>query len=149
LRYCVDVVAFRGHRNVRAEHPTTLEVTKDEFLTPRGDCIVGVASNKGASEIDNCVKEVLRGGGRLLAVLVVENGLFDYIAAEGSDSMTFSDDRRIIIRRSTYVDGSTVGIKASKAAKDIRRDIVESLKQGLRGYLILAVAEDTASDGYL
>ncbi len=143
MRYCVDVVTFRGHRNVRAEHQTTLEVTKDEFLTPRGDCIVGIASSKGALEIDECVKEVLREGGKLLAILVVENGLFDYVVAEGSNSMTFSNDQKIIIRRSTYVDGSTIGIRASKAAKDIRRDLIESLKQGLKGHLILIAIRGT------
>ena len=137
MSYCVDVVEFRGHPNVRAEHPTTLEVTRDDFLTSKGDCIVGVAGNKGASDIDECVKRVLREGGRLVAVLLVEGGLFDYVVAEGSSLMTFSESRKIIIRRSTYVDGSTVGIRADKAAKDLRRDVVEALKQGRRGYLIL------------
>ena len=137
MSYCVDVVEFRGHPNVRAEHPTTLEVTRDEFLTPRGDCIVGVAGSKGASEIDNCVKEVLRSGGKLVAVVLVEGGPFDYLVAEGSNLMTFTEGRKVIIRRSTYVDGSTIGIRATKAAKDIRRDVVEALRQGRRGYLIL------------
>jgi hypothetical protein len=137
LSYCVDVVEFRGHPNVRAEHPTTLEVTRDEFLTPRGDCIVGVAGSKGASDIDNCVKEVLRSGGKLVAVVLVEGGPFDYLVAEGSNLMTFTEGRKVIIRRSTYVDGSTIGIRATKAAKDIRRDVVEALRQGRRGYLIL------------
>ena len=77
MSYCVDVVEFRGHPNIRAEHPTTLEVTKDDFLTPRGDCIVGIASNKGASDINRCVKEVLRAGGKLVAVILVEGDLFD------------------------------------------------------------------------
>lgn len=137
MSYCVDVVEFRGHPNVRAEHSTTLEVTRDEFLTPRGDCIVGVAGSKGASEIDNCVKEVLRSGGRLVAVVLVEGGPFDYLVAEGSNLMTFTEGRKVIIRRSTYVDGSTIGIRATKAARDIRRDVVEALRQGRRGYLIL------------
>jgi hypothetical protein len=143
LSYCVDVVEFRGHPNVRAEHPTTLEVTRDEFLTPRGDCIVGVAGSKGASEIDNCVKEVLRSGGRLVAVVLVEGGPFDYLVAEGSNLMTFTEGRKVIIRRSTYVDGSTIGIRATKAARDIRRDVVEALRQGRRGYLILVAVSSS------
>lgn len=143
MSYCVDVVEFRGHPNVRAEHPTTLEVTRDEFLTPRGDCIVGVAGSKGASEIDNCVKEVLRSGGRLVAVVLVEGGPFDYLVAEGSNLMTFTEGRKVIIRRSTYVDGSTIGIRATKAARDIRRDVVEALRQGRRGYLILVAVSSS------
>jgi len=145
LSYCVDVVEFRGHPNIRAEHPTTLEVTRDEFLTPRGDCIVGVAGSKGASGIDECVKRVLREGGKLVAVILVEGGLFDYVVAEGSSLMTFSESRKIIIRRSTYVDGSTVGIRADKAAKDLRRDVVEALRQGRKGYLVLVAMPGSTS----
>lgn len=137
LEYCVDVVTFRGHPNTRAEHPTTLEVTKDEYLTPRGDCIVGIAGSKGASELSSCLKDVLRRGGALLAVILTEDGLSDYVLAWGSEEMDFSNDRKIIIRRSSYIDGSTIGTRASKAAKDLSRNLVESLKQGKRGFLVL------------
>ena len=40
------ITAF-GHKNVRATHRTTLEITKDEELSVRGDCIVAVAADKG------------------------------------------------------------------------------------------------------
>lgn len=137
LNYCVDVIAFRGHPNVTAKHETTLEVTKDEYLSPRGDCIVGVRSNRGASELNDCVKQTLKGGGTLLAVIVSESGFFDHLVAEGSEAMTFSDDRRVILRRSSYVCGSTIGVRASKAANDLSRELVEALRRGERGYLIL------------
>ncbi len=135
--YCVDVVLFEGHGNVRAAHPTTLEVTKDEHLTPRGDCIIGVRSNKGASDLSQCVKDVLRSGGALVAVVLTDSGHFDYLVAEGSEKLTFEDPRKIIVRRSTYADGSTVGIRSSKAARDVSRAVVEALRRGEKGALVL------------
>lgn len=137
LSYCVDVIAFRGHPNITAKHETTLEVTKDEYLSPRGDCIIGVSSSKGASELSECVKQALREGGTLLAIIITESGFFDHLVAEGAEAMTFSDSRKIILRRSTYVCGSTVGVRASKAASGLSRELVEALKGGERGYLVL------------
>ncbi|MCX8184984.1 MAG: DUF371 domain-containing protein [Sulfolobales archaeon] len=137
LGFCVDVVVFSGHENVRALHRSTLEVTKDSYLTPRGDCIIGVASSKSALEISQCVKEVLRGGGLLVVVVATASGLYDYLYAEGSGRLTFRDSRRIVIRRSSYVDDSTIGIRSSKAAGDLDRSLVEALRRGERGFLVL------------
>ncbi len=135
--YCVDVVTFEGHENVRATHSTTLEVTKDGYLTPRGDCIIGISSSKGASDLSQCVKDILRSGGLLIAVVLTSGGSFDYLVAEGSEGLTFEDPRRMIIRRSSYVDGSTVGIRSSKAARDVSRGVVEELRRGEKGVLVL------------
>ena len=35
-------VRATGHENVTAEHTSTLEFTSDDWLTPAGDCILGV-----------------------------------------------------------------------------------------------------------
>lgn len=137
MEYCVDVVIFEGHENVRATHPTTLEVTKDDYLTPRGDCIVGIKSSKGASDLRQCVKEILKSGGSLLAVIVTEDGHFDYLEAEGSGKLTFKNSQKLIIRKSDYVDDSTIGLRSSKASRDLGEELVEALKQKEKGYLVL------------
>lgn len=137
MEYCVDVVTFEGHPNVRATHPTTLEVTRDDYLTPRGDCIVGIKGNKGASDLGPCIKETLRSGGTLLGVILTSGGLFDYFVAEGSDKLTLKNAQRLIVRRSRYIDDSTIGLGSSKASKDLDRALVEALKRGERGYLVL------------
>ncbi|MEM2818033.1 MAG: DUF371 domain-containing protein, partial [Archaeoglobaceae archaeon] len=45
-----EVSAF-GHPNISAKHRTTLEVTKDNEISKRADCIIGVNANKSVSEI--------------------------------------------------------------------------------------------------
>ena len=39
------VIPFTGHKEILSLHEKTLEITKDDSLTPQGDCIVGVNSN--------------------------------------------------------------------------------------------------------
>ncbi|MFX1265712.1 MAG: DUF371 domain-containing protein, partial [Promethearchaeota archaeon] len=41
-------VQFRayGHANVTGSHQTTVEITSESTLTPRGTCIVGIRADK-------------------------------------------------------------------------------------------------------
>ena len=41
----MEIVIARGHPNIRATHKTTLEVTKEKELSPRGDCIIGICAD--------------------------------------------------------------------------------------------------------
>ncbi|MET1124356.1 MAG: DUF371 domain-containing protein [Archaeoglobaceae archaeon] len=123
------VVTARGHENVRAEHKTTLEVTKEKHLTPRGDCIIGVEASASASELPEWLKEHLRSGGKILVRLKLpEHGLEEEFTALGDRRMTFSHRTDVVFRKSNYVCGRTVGVKATKAARDLNREIVELLK---------------------
>ena len=44
---CV-VVRGKGHKNVTASHPTTIEFTRDSHISPRADCILLVSYGSGA-----------------------------------------------------------------------------------------------------
>ena len=56
------------------------------------------------------------------------NGLKDIILAMGSSGLLLSSENKIIIRKSTYIESATLGIKSNKAARDIDRRLVEKLK---------------------
>jgi hypothetical protein len=131
-------VVFRawGHENVRATHRSTFEVTRDDYLTPRGDCIVGIKAEIGAAGLPEWFKEAARRGGVVVAVLC-SGGVCDAVAGRGDPRMSFSDPRRMVFRRSSYVGPETVMVGASKAARDLRRDLVERLSAGgeLRVYM--------------
>ena len=36
----IETLEAYGHRNIRATHRSTFELTKDDYLTHRGDCII-------------------------------------------------------------------------------------------------------------
>ncbi len=123
-----EIVAW-GHENVRATHRTTLEITKESHLTPRGDCIIGVKADKSIMEIDERIKERLREAAMAKVELILPDyGFREVIVGYGSPRMTFSHPTDIVIRRSEFVCDRTLLIRANKSAIDLDREIVELLR---------------------
>ena len=123
------VIVAWGHPNITARHRTTLEITKENNLTPRGDCIVGVRASMGISELPQEIKGALRLGGRAKVTLYLPSyDVKEEIVGFGSPSMTFQHPTDIVIRKSQYVCGRTLLIKADKAAADLSREVVYFLK---------------------
>ena len=66
-----DDVTFYGHPNVRSLHAKTIEITKDEHLTPRGDCIIGVRANKACADLDEALKHRLKSNSAVVRIEVM------------------------------------------------------------------------------
>ncbi|ASJ05083.1 MULTISPECIES: DUF371 domain-containing protein [Thermococcus] len=122
-----EVIRCRGHENVRATHKSTLEFTKENYLTPRGDCILCVEADRGINDLSGEFKSALKAGKKLLIRIKVGD-LVDEVLAEGSPGLILDHPYSMVVRKSTYIDARTLAIKANKAAKDIDRKIVERLK---------------------
>ena len=138
--FCIEVVGFKGHENVKALHKTTLEITKEDYLTPRGDCIIGISANKSLRDFSSKFKELIRSKDSILYVLFIsELGSMDIIKCRGDPKLTYDDDTRIIIRKSDYIAGNTACINSEKSAKDINRSLVYDLKRGCKGVALFIV----------
>ena len=122
-----EVIHCRGHENVKATHKSTLEFTKEDHLTPRGDCILCIEADKGINDLSEEFKTALKAGKKLL-IRIRAGNLVDEVLAEGSPSLILDHDYSMVIRKSTYVDGRTLAVRANKAARDIDRRVVELLK---------------------
>lgn len=131
-----DVVKFKGHINIKAMHKTTLEVTKEDYLTLRGDCIIGVLANKGCADLSEDLKELIRKGSKLKITLIVENEKFQF-SAYGSSKLELSDPTSIVIRKSGFISPRTLAIYSEASAFDIPRNIVELLKKGASGVMVI------------
>lgn len=104
-----------GHPNVLASHKTTLEFTTEDFLTLKGDCIVGIH----ASAIPPATKGEID--------IIMEIGEWHWnIRAIANPA--FSSKKCLVIRRSTHLDERTYATEASAASKDMPREMVELLK---------------------
>lgn len=124
-----EEISAWGHPNITATHRTTFEITKDEHLTKRGDCIIGVKADKSISEISEKIKEKLRENALARIELALpQYGLKEVVEGYGSSAMTFDHPTDIVVRKSSFVCGRTLLIKASKAARDLNREMVELLK---------------------
>ncbi|NJE43494.1 DUF371 domain-containing protein [Thermococcus sp. GR6] len=122
-----EIICCRGHENVRATHKSTLEFTKEDYLTPRGDCILCIEADKGINDLSEEFKRALKEGKRLLIRIKIAD-LIDEVLAEGSPRLILEHPYSMVVRKSDYIDGRTLAIKANKAARDIDRRIVELLK---------------------
>ncbi len=116
-----------GHQNVQATHNVTIEFTKDADLSPSGDCILVVSTNKGLTELSDQFKSALRKPHAQLSVRIEADGISDSIRAQGSPKLTLSDPREMVLRKSEFVSDRTLGIRSDKAAKDLNRVLVEKL----------------------
>lgn len=123
-----ELVVAKGHEMIKATHPTTFELTKDPHLTARGDCIIGVKLDKGVAELDPEIKEALKRDTSIVLIVLMVGEVFDTVLAQGSRALDLRDERRIIVRRSSYVDPATLAINANKSARNIKRDLVEKLR---------------------
>jgi hypothetical protein len=109
-------------------HPTTIEVTTEEHLTERGDCIIGVGADKGCAGLREELKEALKMDD-VMVVIRIKVGTHNFeLQARGDSRLTLTNLSDIVIRRSTFISDRTVSINASHAAVDIPRALVEKLK---------------------
>ena len=123
-----------GHPNVLATHKTTLEFTKENFLTANGDCIIGIRCDYNLDEI----KKI---DGKVRITLKVGE-LKDSI--EGYINPGFSSDKCIVIRRSEFTDFRTLVIRSNKASIDLDRNLTERLKNSEQILNITIEDEKTA-----
>ena len=147
--YVVELVVARGHPNVRAMHETTIEITKDEYLTPRGDCIIGVGADKGAADLSRELKEILRTEGSRAYLVLEAEGFREVVEGVGDPRLELSDCRSLVFRKSRFVDPRTVMVGANKAAVDLDRRLIERLRRGIELSAFIIVSIEPLSTGEL
>lgn len=123
-------VTARGHENVSGVHGSTFEVTSDDFLTPAGDCILGIEADRVPAEFDEAFVDACRQSEATITLTLEAGGHEDTIEASGHPDLTFESDRSMVVRTSEYVDDRTVAVDASAAAADVDRDLVSALADG-------------------
>lgn len=133
------VVPFSGHRNVRATHRTTIEVTMHESLTPRGDCIVGVASDAGCLGLPCDIRRALQSdSSKVRVVFSVGDDLFT-VCGSGSPELALTHPQDIVLRKSDFVCPRTLVIGCDAASIDMPRHMVQSLQGGMGGTMEIVV----------
>jgi Uncharacterized protein conserved in archaea len=117
-----------GHKLIQATHKTTMEITKDDYLTKRGNCIIAVKSQKACSDLNEKLKELIKKDGAKIIIKLSVNGLEEIIEAEGSKMLTLTSNRSIVIRKSDYIDERTLAIRANKSSAELSREFIKKIK---------------------
>jgi hypothetical protein len=123
-----EIINAFGHENVLSTHKTTFEITKEAHLSKRGDCIIAVKATKGASELPRKFKEAARKENAKMTIIIEADKVKEVIKAHGSPRLLFSHPTDLVIRKSDYVCGRTLALRADKAACDLSRQLVEKLR---------------------
>jgi len=126
--YAIEVVHAYGHPNVKATHRSTFEITRESFLTERGDCIIAVNADKAVNDFSEEFKNICRNENSIIIILLLVDSNFDVIIARGHRFLKLSSNISIVVRKSEFIDERTLAVCASKAARDLKRDLVIMLR---------------------
>ncbi|MDA4129784.1 MAG: DUF371 domain-containing protein [Thaumarchaeota archaeon] len=127
LEVLTQTIHFKGHRNVLCTHRNTVEITKDECISKRADCILGVEASCGCRDLHPDLKAHIKAGGSLRFEIRVKNFVFIF-SGKGSPNLELTDPQEIVLRRSDYGSPRTAAILCDSAAIDIPRPMIDFLK---------------------
>jgi len=134
-----EVVRASGHEHVSARHASTFEVTSDDYLTPAGDCILGVDAGRTPGDFDPGFVEACRSADTRIVATLEAAGYTEHVEGRGDPDLLLSSDRSLVCRTSEYIDDRTVMVEADAAAADFDRDFVAALAGGADLILTLTV----------
>ena len=120
-----------GHENVTSRHKTTLEFTKDEDLSLKGDCIIGIKADFELDKIKEFVKK-LNNKKITITIETINNNSKNNTTVEKINAEinpNFSSDKDIVVRKSDFVDGRTFAVNADKAAFELNKDLIDFLRE--------------------
>jgi len=137
----VERITAWGHENITAENRSTFEITKEPYLTKRGDCIIAVNSSKGASDLNPDFRRLAARDDAKISVTIEAGGLMATAFGWGGPELTFEHPTDLVARRSSYQCSRTFMIKSNKAASDLSHELIQVIKNSDQKVLITLIAE--------
>jgi hypothetical protein len=120
-------VTFHGHPNVLSSHKKSIEITRDGDLSRRGDCIIGVRSDKGCSHLKGQLRRAIIRDDAKISIEIIVGDLSMKIMGQGSRNLSVQDSSDIVIRKSSFYCPRTLAILCDKAASDIPISVIKQL----------------------
>ena len=125
-----EIIRCRGHPLVLGTHPTTFEVTCEDHLSKNGNCIVGIAADKGCAGLSPAFKSVLTHDDAVLITLLECNGVSATVRSRGSSQLLLDHPTDMVWRKSTFICGRTIGIISDRVALTLPRELMIRLARG-------------------
>lgn len=125
-----ETIRAQGHPNVSATHASTLEVTTDDYLTPAGDCIVGINADRAPADFSPGFVGACRDPGTRITATLRVGDREQVVVGRGHQDLAFDSERAAVLRTSDHADGRTVLVGADAAAADLDRHLVATLAEG-------------------
>jgi len=125
-----DSFTCTGHENVSGMHAKTFMFTTEDYVTPTGDCIVGVNCSKKISDLKPEILGKLKDAETRIRITFESDGVKDVAYAYGSPKLTFTHKSDMVVRKSGFACPRTLAVHADKAASGLDRRIMEKLREG-------------------
>ena len=125
-----EIIRCQGHPLVFGTHPTTFEVTCEEHLTGNGNCIIGVAADKGCAGLSAEFRQVLAHDDAVLVTQLSAGNADVVVRSRGSANLTLDHLTDLVWRRSSFTCGRTIGIYSDHVAATLPRELIAALRQG-------------------
>ncbi|HLD88730.1 MAG TPA: DUF371 domain-containing protein [Candidatus Nanoarchaeia archaeon] len=109
-----------GHENMLATHEKTIEFTKDDFLTKKGDCIIGIRADFNPEKIKKFLKF------KKLKITLSSGREKDEFFFEANPS--FNSIHELVMRKTRFISDRTFGIGADRSAAELSRKLFDKLK---------------------
>jgi hypothetical protein len=123
-----EEIRFRGHPNVQSLHARTLEITKDDNLSLRGDCIVGVGASKACADLDPQIRKRVQDDSAVIRIELIVGSESYSINGRGDNKLTLLNEHDIVIRKTHFVCPRTLSVGCDKASSDLPRSLVRKLQ---------------------
>lgn len=122
----LDSINATGHSLIQCTHTTTIELTKDDSLTKKGTCILGINASKACYDLAPELKRKIMAGEKIYVVIKLGDA-FDQFHGYGSKKLTLLSTKDLVFRKSDYICDRTILIKCSKSSNDLNRNLIKKL----------------------
>jgi hypothetical protein len=135
-----EIFAF-GHKNISCSHSSTIELTKDSYVTNKGNCILGLKATIACSDLKENTKKKIRNGEKITIVIKVDNKI-ERFHGYGNKNLKLLNENEMVFRKSDFICDRTVLIKCSKASNDLNREIINKIRNNNKRFLILFIEDN-------
>ena len=122
----LDTIHATGHPFIQCSHSTTIELTKDDYLTKKGTCILGIKASKACFDLNPELKRKILNGDKIDVVIKADD-FIDSFCGYGNKSLTLLSKKDIVFRKSNFICDRTILIKCTKSSIDLNRYLIKKL----------------------
>lgn len=132
----LDTIFAYGHPFVKCLHKSTIELTKENYLTERGSCILGIKASKACRDLSAKLKEKIKSGNAIRVLIKVDH-ITEVFLGYGDEKLKLKSDNEIVFRKSSYICDRTVLINCTKSSIELSREMIKRLNDPNKKFTIL------------
>ena len=137
----LETITAKGHPLIQCTHATTIELTKDTYLTKNGTCILGIGASKACYDLNPLLKKKITCGEKI-RVIIKAGDFTDSFYGYGNKNLTHLNKKDIVFRKSDFICDRTILIKCSKSSSELNRNIIKKLTNSNERFSIIFEVND-------